>query len=387
MPTATRRNPRAATVVAGEAAPNFVHLMHAARKLFEPEQLEALSPRTHAGATIAELNGDAAALIDPISGTEAIAYDFLARGGKYSRPFITLAVYDAMTGGHATRSGGYRHLQQLPDAIKRAALAIETLHKASLVHDDIEDGDPFRYGEPTLHRRFGIPVAVNVGDYLIGLGYRLVSRETKTLGPEVVSDIIDRLAEAHLRLCEGQGAELLWRDSRDKRLSPQEALRIYALKTAPAFEAALLTGLRLAGPTESYRGPIGEFARSLGTAFQILNDLGDWQPDRHNKLVAAGDVTGGRPTVLWALALEGLSIKSRRRLETLTEAIPATEETVGQIAGLYREAGVFDKAGELIREYESSARKVAEQLEPSELRRLLEYLIETVLKRSPLPPE
>jgi geranylgeranyl diphosphate synthase, type II len=354
--------------------------------MFEREHLETLSPRTHAGPTLADLNGDAKTLIDPISGTEAIAYGFLARGGKYSRPFITLAVYDAMTGGHATQAGGHQYLQRLPNAIKRAALSIETLHKASLVHDDIEDEDPFRYGEPTLHRRFGIPVAVNVGDYLIGLGYRLVSRETKSLGPEVVSDILDRLAEAHLRLCEGQGAELLWRDSRDKRLSPQEALRIYALKTAPAFEAALLTGLRLAAPTESYRGPIGEFARSLGTAFQILNDLGDWQPDRHNKLVAAGDVTGGRPTVLWALALERLSTKCRRRLEALTTAIPATEETVGQIAALYREAGVFDKAGELIREYELSARKVAEQLQPPELRRLLAYLIETVLKRSPLPP-
>ena len=116
-------------------------------------------------------NGDAASLIDPIAGTETIAYDFLARGGKHSRPFIVLAVYDAMTGGHGSRPGAHRHLVELPEAIKRAALSIETFHKASLVHDDIEDDDPFRYGEPTLHRRFGVPVAINVGDYLIGLGY------------------------------------------------------------------------------------------------------------------------------------------------------------------------------------------------------------------------
>ena len=190
------------------------------------------------------------------------------------------------------------------------------------MHDDIEDDDPFRYGEPTIHRRFGVPVAINVGDYLIGLGYNLVSREARTLGADVVGEILDRLSEAHLRLAEGQGAELLWRDSRDKRLLPQDALRIYELKTAPAFEAALLTGLRLAGPIDEYREPIVRFARSLGTAFQIVNDLSDWQGDRHNKLVAAGDVTGGRPTLLWALALEGLKGKARKELQARAAESP-----------------------------------------------------------------
>ena len=92
-------------------------------------------------------------------------------------------------------------------------MSIETFHKASLVHDDIEDDDAFRYGEETLHRKYGTPTAINVGDYLIGLGYRLVSREAKALGAETVADILDRLADAHLRLSEGQGAELLWRDA------------------------------------------------------------------------------------------------------------------------------------------------------------------------------
>jgi geranylgeranyl diphosphate synthase type II len=173
----------------------------------------------------------------------------------------------------------------------------------------------------------------------------------------------------------------LWRDSRDKRLSTDEALEIYALKTSPAFEAALLTGLRLAGPTDAYREPIGQFARGLGTAFQILNDLGDWLPDQHNKLIAAGDVSGGRPTVLWALALEGLSETSHRRLEALSKADPATTDTIREIELLYREAGVFDKAAELVERYELSARQIAKRLSPPELRRLLDYLVETVLKR------
>lgn len=367
-------------VPADRSTPNYRPLMRAARQMFEPEQLELLAPRTRRGPRLAELNGQGAAPLDPLAATEAIAYDFLTRGGKHSRPFITLAVYDAMTGGHCSAGDAHRHIAELPIAVKRAAASIETFHKASLVHDDIEDDDQFRYGEPTVHRALGVPAAINVGDYLIGLGYRLVCRESAALGADAVSDIMDRLADCHIKLTEGQGAELLWRDTRPKQLSAAEAIEIYALKTAPAFEAALITGLRLAGPIADYVKPISEFARQLGIAFQIQNDLADWTADDNNKLIAAGDVLGGRPTVLWALALEGLPEPGRSRLEQLASHSPVDEAALSEIRALYQAADVFDKAARLVKQYENGARVVAESLEPAELRRLLLHLTEIVLK-------
>src|SRR5437868_7943518 len=301
--------------------PTYVHLAHAATRMFQPDELERLVPRTRGGPRLSEVNGAGAGGLDPLAATEAIAYDFLAKGGKYSRPFITLAVYDALTGGKATTADGAAYIgQHFSDAIRRAAMSIETFHKASLVHDDIEDDDAFRYGEETVHKRYGTPTAINIGDYLIGMGYRLVSRESKSLGADAVADILDCLADAHLRLSEGQGAELIWRDASDKRLTPLDALKIYALKTAPAFEAALYTGARLAGSAEKYVEPIKQFARNLGVAFQILNDLNDWEGDDFNKLAAGGDALGGRPTVLWALALEGLSSANQEELLQLSES-------------------------------------------------------------------
>jgi geranylgeranyl pyrophosphate synthase len=270
-------------------------------------------------------------------------------------------------------------MQSLPPAIKRVAMSIETFHKASLVHDDIEDDDAYRYGDSTLHRKFGTATAINVGDYLIGMGYRLVSREAKTLGADVVSDILDRLADAHLKLSEGQGAELLWRDTPGKQITPLDALKIYALKTAPAFEAAMFSGLRLAGPIDKYLEPIGQFARHLGVAFQILNDLGDWRGDNHNKLAAAGDVLGGRPTVLWALALEGLNDDRRAELQRLVADGAIDASVVARVRALYQEAGVFEKAVRLVDKYRSRAEAVADEIEPDELRQLLYYLIDTVL--------
>ncbi len=366
---------------AGAQTRSYVHLMRAAAGLFEPAQLERLSPRSRGKKSLAEANGDGVAGLDPIAGTEAIAHDFLAKGGKYSRPFITLAVYDALTGGRGTDADGAAHLQDIDDSVRRAALSIEAFHKASLVHDDIEDDDQFRYGEPTLHRKYGTATAINVGDYLIGLGYRLISRQAAQIGPEVASDILDRLADAHLKLSEGQGAELLWRDSGNRRLTALDALKIYALKTAPAFEAALYCGARLAGPVGDNADRLSQFARHLGVAFQILNDLADWRADESNKLTSGADVLGGRPTLLWALALEALGETDRQELERLVADRAAGPTRLAAVRTLYQQAGVFEKAQNLVDKYRQRAEAVADEIEPDELRRLMYYLIDTVLDR------
>jgi geranylgeranyl pyrophosphate synthase len=380
---------------AGPQTRTYVHLLRAAAGMFKPEELNRLVPqvRSKVEGRRSKVEGEQRTFdirhstfdisaADPIAATEAIAYDFLAKGGKYSRPFITLAVYDALTGGNATGANGAEVAAKFSDSVRRAAMSIETFHKASLVHDDIEDDDAFRYGEETVHKKYGTATAINVGDYLIGMGYRLVSREAKSLGADTAADILDWLADAHLRLSEGQGAELLWRDARDKRLSPLDALKIYALKTAPAFEAALYTGVRLAGSAEKYVEPIKQFARNLGVAFQILNDLNDWDGDDHNKLAAGGDVAGGRPTVLWALALEGLAPAKQEELLSLVASEPRApnpEPRLSRVRQLYEEAGVFDKASRLIEKHQERAEKIADAIEPEELRALLYYLIDSVL--------
>ena len=267
------------------------------------------------------------------------------------------------------------------DAVRRVALAIEVFHKASLVHDDIEDDDPCRYSRPTLHREHGTATAINVGDYLIGLGYRLVSRERETLGAEVAGDILAQLADAHLRLSKGQGAELFWRDGSDKQLTPLDALKIYTLKTAPAFEAALLCGLRCARPLGELRQPLKQLAKYLGIAFQILNDLKDWQGDRDNKLAAGLDAMAGRPTLLWALALESLDAVRREELLGLVDRQNDAPTRLLRVRQLYEQAGVFADAERLVDTYERRAKEIADQIEPERLRRLLHCLIEMVLER------
>ncbi|MCH2182864.1 MAG: polyprenyl synthetase family protein [Mariniblastus sp.] len=361
---------------------SYLHLMRGANQLFEPDALNHLVPRLRVDSASPDSDKGDAGELNPIAATEAIAHEFLAAGGKHSRPFITMAVYDAISNSGATLADGETVVAGFSDCVKRTALAIETFHKASLVHDDIQDNDAFRYGQETMHRQHGVSTAINVGDYLIGLGYRLVSRDRHEMGAETAADILDYMADAHLRLSEGQGAELIWRDSADKQLKPIDALKVYALKTAPAFESAFYCGLRLAGPCDDYVEPVKQFCRNLGVAFQILNDLKDWESDDENKLTTGSDLLGGRPTLLWALALEGLKPELREELISLADQSDRpVRKRLQRARQLYLEASVFETAHRLIDKHQQRAEQVADGIEPDELRRLMYYLVDTVLDR------
>ena len=359
---------------------SYLPAMRIASRMFEPDELKRLVPRVREGKDLRELNGSGLAGLDPIAATEAIAYDFLGKGGKYSRPFISLAVYDALRG--EDESAESNRPEPIADSILRAAMSIEAFHKASLVHDDIQDDDPFRYGETTVHRKYGAATAINVGDYLIGMGYRLVSRESAELGADVTSDVLELLSDAHLRLSEGQGAELIWRDATDKLLKPIDALRVYALKTAPAFEAALLTGARLAGSIDDLREPLKKFARNLGIGFQILNDLQDWRGDDDNKRAAGTDLLGARPTLLWALACDSLNQPELDSLgEVAQDSDLPVEQKLEQARRLYEQAGVFVKALHLVDKHRLRAQAAIDEVADEKLARLLQYLLDTVWDR------
>jgi len=143
----------------------------------------------------------------------------------------------------------------------------------------------------------------------------------------------------------------------------------------------MLTGIRLAGEMSEYTKPVGQFARHLGVAFQILNDLKDWNGDDDNKLGAGLDVLGGRPTVLLALALEGLDGDDCADLLRLVDRECPTEGDIERVRMLYASAGVFEKADRLVDKYQDRAEEIADEIESEELRRLFYYLIDTVLDR------
>jgi len=351
---------------------SFLPLIRESNRLFEKD-FERLLPPIRSGSS--------SSTAGPLAKTEEIAYDWLARGGKRFRPFITLAAYDAMTGGQSLKSADRNgDGLGLPDSVCRVAMAIEAFHKASLVHDDIQDDDQFRYGRETLHRRYDSGMAINVGDYLIGIGYRLINSARGEAGADAVCDVLDRMATAHIRLCDGQGAELAWHEQAVETITPLDALQIYALKTSPAFEAALYAGMRMAGDVSDYSEMIPSFSRHLGVGFQVLNDLNDWRGDANNKLVAGADMLAGRPTVMLALAFQAADDDQRQELMDLLSDESLDDET--RRAGLRQvlsDCGVFEQAEALVEKARARAESLADAVEVEPLRRLLYFLVDTVL--------
>jgi geranylgeranyl pyrophosphate synthase len=204
---------------------------------------------------------------DPAS---CVAREWLSGDGKRWRPYLLVCVYLSLTGR-----------REIPDSVRRAAVAVECFHKASLVHDDIQDNDAFRNSRQTVHAAHGVPVAVNAGDILLGEGYRVLASCGRM-------ELMQAAADAHVALCKGQGMELQWSRSPGE-LRLEYVLDIFSRKTVPAFEVALLFGLICAGAPDSdaqgVKGVKGvkdilhTYSRALGIAYQLQDDADDFAHD------------------------------------------------------------------------------------------------------------
>ncbi|MDT8391361.1 MAG: polyprenyl synthetase family protein [Lentisphaeria bacterium] len=194
--------------------------------------------------------------------TERLATQWVSAQGKRWRPFLMAACERAMA-DHESRPGA--------DS-QRLGVAIECFHKASLIHDDIEDEDVERGGRACLHVEAGVATALNVGDFLIGEGYRLAAECGLPAAKRI--KILGELADCHRRLCLGQGREfdVLARSSVPATAELED---LFALKTSPAFEAALVIGAVLADAEEETLACLRRFSRVAGIAYQIKDDLGD----------------------------------------------------------------------------------------------------------------
>ncbi len=370
-------------VAGGDAAPvgDYLPLLRESAEMFTPPALETLAKRLAFPGLLGSGMTGVPAGIAPLDATAAMSADFLARGGKFLRPFVTLAAFDAVVADVSESRHSLEGPPSSRDAAKAAAVAIEIFHKASLVHDDIEDDDAMRYGRATLHREQGVPAAINAGDYLLGAGYRIVS-SLPGIDAATLRDVVGILADAHVRLARGQGAELWWRDAADKRLTPDEALAIYGLKTSPAFEAAVAMGVRLAGVAPASATAIDRYAVHVGTGFQILNDLKDWGGDLENDRRAAGDLLGGRPTLLWALALERLRAPDAARLREIatiaarSDHSDTTASLLAEARSLYERADVVPRALDAAGEQRRKALEALADCRLTRLRDVLEFLLD-----------
>ncbi len=219
------------------------------------------------------------------SESDGMIREIMMAGGKRIRPLLTVLTYESFS--------------KSPDpfVLEHLAMSVECFHKASLIHDDIEDNDDTRYGKETLHARFGIPVAINAGDLLIGEGYRLLAESG--LPAERLRNCLSVISNGHKILSVGQGTELLAR--RTGEILPVAAvLKVFEQKTAAAFRVALLTGAVAAEADAETCDLLSRLSYHIGIAYQLQDDLEDFQCEFESEQEKEVETT----SILMAMAKE-----------------------------------------------------------------------------------
>jgi len=231
---------------------------------------------------------------------QAMRYALL-EGGKRIRPILAYATAEAF---------GAEPLRATP-----AACAVECIHAYSLVHDDLPamDDDDLRRGRPTVHRAFDEATAILAGDALQALAFETLTQGGSHLAPEVQLEMVRTLAKAcgSRGMVGGQAIDL---GAVGKQLSLAELETMHLFKTGALIEASVLLGALSAGVTTRDKlEPLAGFARAIGLAFQVQDDILDIESNTETLGKRQGaDIARGKPTYPALLGLEGAKQKARQ---------------------------------------------------------------------------
>ena len=254
--------------------------------------------------------------------------EHLDRSGKGLRPALCLATCRAFGG-------------RIEDALNSAA-AIEMLHNAFLVHDDIEDESEFRRDHRTMHTRYGIPLAVNAGDAMQALSMRFLRKNVSSLGPELAWRVMEEFDHLLVVSLEGQAMELGWIHENHCEVSEEDYLRMILRKTSwYSFIHPCRIGALIARPQKLDLDPFSSFGHFLGAAFQIQDDILNLTGDRqkYGKEIG-GDLYEGKRTLMLAHLFDQSSPFEKNRLGDFLSRprqrrLPRDVDWVYQLLGKY----------------------------------------------------
>ncbi|WP_281300341.1 MULTISPECIES: polyprenyl synthetase family protein [unclassified Iodidimonas] len=255
---------------------------------------------------------------------EAMRYALFA-GGKRLRPFLLRATAD-LFGVSLTSS-------------LRAGAAIECIHSYSLVHDDLPamDDDDLRRGKPTVHKAFDEATAILAGDALLTFAFEILSDESTHADPRVRAQLVSVAARAsgHHGMVGGQMLDLA---AEHKQLTERDIIRLQQMKTGALIVSAVEMGAVLGKASTHARHALVAYARAMGLAFQIADDLLDATASADEMGKATGkDAAAGKATLVSLWGEEA----AREKAEILTDQALSYLKEFGSKAELLREVAQF----------------------------------------------
>lgn len=202
---------------------------------------------------------------------------YACQGGKRIRPLILNLAAETVLGKSISSTNS-----KVADSIFSVSSAVELLHTESVIHDDIIDSDNLRRGQPAFHVKYGYNASILTADFILGIILNISAKANN-------SQITRELSNASIRMSEGEMLEL--RLVKNHKISQEQYINVIENKTASLFEASAKIGAILANGNEDQINALANFGRLLGIAYQIHDDLIDYNNEERlfNILVKQND--------------------------------------------------------------------------------------------------
>jgi geranylgeranyl diphosphate synthase type I len=309
---------------------------------------------------------------DPIELYRASSH-YIKSGGKRLRPFLLIKSSE-MFGGNLRRA--------LP-----AAAAVELVHNFSLVHDDIMDNDDMRHSVQTVHKHYGMPLAILAGDILFSKAFELlaVHGRAKGISEKAICEMVAKLSSACIQVCEGQATDVHMASMNDElSIDSPQYINMISKKTAALFELSCALGV-LSAPNSSAIDVerLSWFGRNIGIAFQLVDDLigitGD--PKLTGKAVG-NDLREGKKTYPILLALRNAKGENRSKILKIFGRKNASASDLKEAVGTISTIGIDQEIRLAARTHiEKAVQSLADYVD-SEAKRALESSASFIVERS-----
>lgn len=296
------------------------------------------------------------------------ARHLIEAGGKRLRPFLLLRAC-SLVGGE-------------PEEAIPLAAAIELLHNFTLIHDDVMDNDDFRRNVPTVHRLWGIPIAIASGDLLFAKVYEAVVRWAEEMRPplERLIAILGRVTQASIEICEGQVLDISFTSLGD--VTEEDYFSMIGGKTAALLRSSAEIGALAGGGRDEEVERLGEFAYNAGLAFQLVDDyLGATADEKVLGKPVGSDFREGKKTLIIVHALAHASPGERRRILTVLGNPRLSLEEVREVVEILDALGSLSYTLERAKVYVERAKASLKGFPECEAKRDLIDLVEFFISR------
>ena len=297
-------------------------------------------------------------LTSDVAMIDQIAHHIIGAGGKRIRPMLVLLFSSAL---------GFDG----PERFELAA-TVEFIHTATLLHDDVVDESALRRGRQTANAMYGNAASVLVGDFVYSRAFQMMVSVNRMRVLEVLADATNVIAE-------GEVLQLM--NMHDPDLTVEAYLRVIRYKTAKLFEASSRLGAVLAESGEAIEESCASYGRALGTAFQLVDDLLDYDgsPAQMGKNVG-DDLREGKPTLPLLIAMERGTSHQR---DLIRHAIEHGEiDRLPEIVDIVRETGALTATRDAARAEGAKAHASLSALPDSAFKQALVELTSRSIERS-----